>query len=351
MTARKTFAITLCAAALAVTLSGPGAARAAEIEKELVVRTEADKTTISGLVALFEKKYPGTKVIWTTMGSSESLVKSFREMPNPQADILTTKAFLMIKGIGDSMKQHGQAMFEPYKSKERARLDPRLIDKDGHWQTERWAARVIIYHEDAAKKYGDIKCLKDLLTWKGSFEYADPIKTGAGFSAVLTMIQNFGGWEKPEGGIDFAAKLAKARKMNNPETSTMIQMFTRKEIDAHWNFDIYFYRLMLQRKIPVRAVYPCEGTIFDANAVAILRNAKNPKAARAWVDLVLSKEAQAWIVANTFYRTAAKVEALPPEMKKIMIPGEERIRFDVPWNTIAERTTQYKQLWESRVAR
>lgn len=334
-------------------LSAMERAPAAEkLESELIVRTEADVKTISGLAKMFEAKYPATKVIYTaSMPSSESFVKSFNEMPNPQADILTTKAFFFIKGVSDSRQQHGQVMFEAYLSPERKRQNAKLMDQEGYWQTERWAARAIVYWADAAAKHGEINCWKDLLTWKGNFEYADPIKSGAGFSAVLGMVQAFGDWEKPEGAVEFGAKLEKARKMHHPGTDTMIQLFTRKELDAHWNFDIYYYRLALQRGLKVKAVYPCEGTIIDANAVGILRNAPHPKAARAWIDFVLSREAQEWLTGETFYRTAGLDVKLKPEMEAIKIAHEDRIRYDMPWELIAKMTPKYKELWEQKVLR
>jgi ABC-type Fe3+ transport system substrate-binding protein len=335
--------------AFAAIFSGSTFACGQALERELVIRTEADKETITGLARLFEAKYPGTRVIATTMGSSEIVIRTFREMPSPQADVLTTKHFMLMQAVEDSRRQQGESMLVAYRPKGLERLDPRLIDKDGYWFTERWAARAIVYHDEAAKKFGELKCFRDLMTWKGKFEYADPITQGSGFSAVLAMIQDFGGWERPEGGIRFAAELEKAQRMNHPATETMLQMFSRGETDAHWNFDSYHYRL-LKRGIASRAVYPCEGTIYDANAVSIVRNAKNPNAAKAWVDFVLSREAQEWLMATTFFRTAGFDVTPPPEMAN-KIPNEEAIRFDIPWDVVGARSNEYKQLWESQVQR
>ncbi|MEM8572904.1 MAG: hypothetical protein AAGG56_18705, partial [Pseudomonadota bacterium] len=85
---------------------------AAEIEDSLVIRTDADDEVMSYLVEVFEEKYPGVNVSYTTMNSMESLVKSFNEMPNPQADILTTKAHLLIKGNDDSIAKSGEPMLQ-----------------------------------------------------------------------------------------------------------------------------------------------------------------------------------------------------------------------------------------------
>ena len=166
---------------------------------------------------------------------------------------------------------------------------------------------------------------------------------------MLTFIQDFGGWDKPMGGIGFARKLERSRKMNHPGTSTMTQMFIRGELDAHWNADIYIWRIGLTKGIPVRAVYPKEGSIYSHNAVSILRGAKHPRAARAWIDHVTSREIQEWITKTTYTKTAATDVALPPEMAKIPVIGSENIVYDIPWPKVAEKTVEYKKLWQENV--
>lgn len=335
----------------------------AELEKELVVRTSADAEQANALKALFEKKHPGTKVIMAVaMGSAKSFTKCFTELPNPQADILTSKTWYFIRGTEDARKKHGIDMFMAYKSPQRARLNPALLDKDGFYNVERYDNRAIIYWADAAEKYGDIDSFQDLLTWKGSFEYADPIKTGAGFSFVQTVIQDFGpkknapdaerwmsGYLNPQGGIDFIAKLEKARKMAHPHTSTMVQMFARKEIDAHWNMESYYHRFRLARGYKLKACYPKEGTIITAATTGILNNCRNPNAAKAWIDFILSKEAQDWITNNIYYKTPAMDLKLPEQMLAHAIPHPERINVNVPEELIAEKTKQYKEMWNAAI--
>jgi len=325
-----------------------GTLYAAKLENKLVVRTEADATLASMLEKSFEQKYPGTDVIITTMGSGESFVKSFAEFPNPQADILTTKIYYFIKGIKDSKDQRGEVMFMAYKSPKRANQIPSLLDEDGYYQVERWAARAIIYWEDTAKRFGMPKGLKDLLTWKGKFDYADPVRYGSGFSFLQTAIQDMGGYENPMGGIEYLKKLHKVYDIKNPATSILVQMFETREIDAHWNFDIFLYRLT-KKGLSVKAIYPEEGTIISSNCVGILANCKHSNAAKAWIDFVLSEDTQKMITQQTYYRTAGKDVKIPEEMVKYPIPNADKINFQVPIELIAEKTKEYKRLFEEHV--
>ena len=336
-----------------------------KLEKELVVRSEGHEELLLMLKKEFQKLHPETDVIITNMDSSVSYKKSFSEMPNPQADILTTKKYFFIQGLADSQKMLGYPMFEKYLSPERKRLNPALLDKEGYYQTERWGARAILYHAAAEKKHGPIDSFADLLKWKGTFDYPNPITTGAGFSAIQTMIQDFPkdksgtqqeiwkrGYENPVGGVEYAALLKKAHpEMSHAGTSPMGQQFARGDIDAMWNFDIWYYQGVIQDGMKIKAVYPKEGTIISTNDVGILKNCQHPKAARAWIDFVLSKPIQTLFMEKTYYRTAAKDVPIPAAMKKIEISHPERINLEVDEEYVAKRTKEYKALWEEKVTK
>jgi len=336
-----------------------------KLEKELIVRSEAHQELCMTLKKEFEKLHPGTEVIITNMDSSVSFKKSFSEMPNPQADILTTKKYFFILGLADSQKKFGFPMFEKYLSPERKRMIPALMDTEGYYQTERWGARAILYHIDAEKKYGPIDSFADLLKWKGSFDYPNPITTGAGFSAIQTMIQDFPkdksgtqqeiwkrGYENPIGGVEYAAALKKAHpEMAHAGTSAMGQQFTRGDLNAMWNFDIWYYSGVIQDGLKIKAVYPKEGTIVSTNDVGILKNCPHPNAARAWIDFVLSKNIQSLLTETTYYRTAGKDVPIPAAMKKIEIAHPERINLAVDEEYVAKRTKEYKALWEEKVTK
>jgi len=98
MKTRASFPLTLIVLIWGSLFLGTAASQG-KLEKELVVRTEAHQELCMMLKKEFEKLHPGTEVIITNMDSSVSFKKSFSEMPNPQADILTTKTYFFIQGI------------------------------------------------------------------------------------------------------------------------------------------------------------------------------------------------------------------------------------------------------------
>jgi len=61
---------------------------------------------------------------------------------------------------------------------------------------------------------------------------------------------------------------------------------------------------------PVDFVFPKEGVSIVTEPTAILRNTKNPEAARAFVDFVLSKEGQELAVSQGYF--PARKDVKPP---------------------------------------
>jgi iron(III) transport system substrate-binding protein len=77
----------------------------------------------------------------------------------------------------------------------------------------------------------------------------------------------------------------------------------------------------------VEFVFPAEGVTAVTEPVAILKTAKNPEAARAFVDFLLSKDGQA-LAAKQGYLPARKDVAPPPGF-----PAPEAVQIipiDVP---------------------
>ena len=58
----------------------------------------------------------------------------------------------------------------------------------------------------------------------------------------------------------------------------------------------------------IQVVYPVEGTVFLPAQIGIVKNAKNVENAKAFVDFMLSEEAQRFLAENTTSRNVREVE-------------------------------------------
>jgi iron(III) transport system substrate-binding protein len=48
----------------------------------------------------------------------------------------------------------------------------------------------------------------------------------------------------------------------------------------------------VEKGLPIKIVFPSEGTGYEVGGMALVKGAKNPEQARAWIDWALTKEAQ-----------------------------------------------------------
>lgn len=58
----------------------------------------------------------------------------------------------------------------------------------------------------------------------------------------------------------------------------------------------------------IQVVYPVEGTVFLPAQIGIVKNAKNVENAKAFVDFMLSEDAQRFLAENTTSRNVREVE-------------------------------------------
>lgn len=84
---------------------------------------------------------------------------------------------------------------------------------------------------------------------------------------------------------------------------------------------------------PFDFVYPKEGASLYANWMDIIKNAPHPKAAQAFVNHVLTPEAQ-MILAGGLYGPSNRSVVLPPEMARKAPYGEVRIKSLVPLDRV-----------------
>ncbi len=55
------------------------------------------------------------------------------------------------------------------------------------------------------------------------------------------------------------------------------------------------------------------------------------------------------ITEQTYYRTAGKDVQLPQGMTEYLIPNADKINLDIPEELVAEKTTEWKRLFEENI--
>jgi iron(III) transport system substrate-binding protein len=272
----------LTAAALMAGLSG-GPARAAS--GKLVLYTSQPDKIAAETVAAFNKREPQVEVEIFRSGTTEIINKIQAELVGgaPRADVL----FIADAVSMEQLKADG-------------RLASYAVDKT--YFGTKLITTGIIYNKAAPTVP---KSWKDLLKpeAKGQVVLPSPLYSGAAaihMAAIEAM---------PMLGTNYymqlAANGADAAKGNGAVVTSVAGG------QKMYGVIVEFMALNAKAKgSPVDFVFPAEGVSAVTEPVAILKTARNPDAARAFVRFVLSKEGQELAVAQGFL--PARTDVAPP---------------------------------------
>jgi iron(III) transport system substrate-binding protein len=241
-----------------------------------------------GMANAFEKA-TGTRVAVLQKATGEMLAQIKAEKDNPKGDVWWA-------GPGDAYLQAAEeGLLEPYRSPNVAQLHP-------------WAQRITeISKDQVSGVYGGIlaltynteladqrkpaapKCWKDLLDpkYKNEVMLSNPNSSGTAYLMLATLVQIFG--------EDEAFKYMKALNAN-------VSSYARSGIgpgSAVKRGEVAIGSTVLHGVIddiaqgfPVKPVLPCEGVGYEVGSMAIIKGARNPQAARKFVDWALTVDAQ-----------------------------------------------------------
>jgi len=272
------------------------------------------------MVTAFERK-TGIKVAMTRKSSGEVYAQVKAEATNPRAD-------LWWGGTGDP---HVQAAEEgltlEYRSPNLDQLHP--------WAQDQWkrtqqrtvgifaGAMGIGFNTKllAAKKIPEPKCWADLLDprLKDEVQMADPNSAGTAYNALASIVQLMG----EDKGFDYLKKLHRNVNQYTKSGAAPAKALSLGETAVGINFQHDLVPFVLEGA-PIKIVSPCEGTGYEIGSMSIIKGARNLKAARAWYDWALTREAQeAGPLARVSYQVPANRSAkTSPEA-----PDFSRIKF------------------------
>jgi iron(III) transport system substrate-binding protein len=279
----------LRAAVAALTLAATiPAAHAAE--DKLVLYTSQPSGQMEDVLALFKEKHPDIEVEMFRSGTTEVLNKLQAEVAAgaPQADVLL---------IADSVAMtalKNQDLLQPYEGADVSLLPEGQYDAEKYFFGTKLITTGIIYNTAAGVPKPE--SWEDLLApeAKDQVIMPSPLYSGAAVIHVATMTND------PQFGWGYFEKLAANGAVAGKGNGSVRDAVARGE-KAYGVIIEYMAFDQKAKGSPVDFVFPKEGVTAINQPIAILKTAKNVKAAQAFIDFQLSKDAAQQSVKQAYF--------------------------------------------------
>jgi iron(III) transport system substrate-binding protein len=267
---------------------------AAKKEGKLVIYAATDTKAAEPLVKDFNALYPDVKVEYNDMNSTEIYNRYISEVAagGTTADVLWSSAMdLQVKLANDGYGLQ-------YKSAEAAALPAWASMKDTAYGTT-FEPAVFVYNkrqvtgDEIPQTHADFAKLLTTKTdkFKDKVITYDIEKSGVGFMFITQdMKANDKFW-------DVAKAMGTAAVRVQSSTGTMLERISSGENLLGYNI-LGSYALVRAKKDPnIGVVIPKDYTLVLSRVQFISKTAKNPNAAKLWIDYILSKRGQT-VIAN-----------------------------------------------------
>jgi iron(III) transport system substrate-binding protein len=258
----------------------PAAASAQEASGKLVLYTSQPNTDAQQTIDAFKARHPKVDASFVRDGTPRVLAKLRAEIEagGPQADVLLIADSVTMEGL----KKEGRLL-----AHERADVSAYPAgthDPQKHWFATKLITTGIVYNAKAPFKPAS---WTDLLKpeAKGQVVMPSPLNSGAALIHAATLTGNLpGGWRYYEG-----------LKGNGALAGGGNGDILKSVAGGEKLFGVIVDFMPIREKAkgaPVEFVFPQEGVSAVTEPAAILHGTKNPDAAKAFIDFLLSKEGQ-----------------------------------------------------------
>jgi len=330
----------LCLLALAVLAASCGDGRT-----PLVVYSPHGRDLLMLMEKSFEAKHPNVDVRWLDMGSQEVYDRVRSEGANPQADVwFGGPQTIFSRGAAEGLL----APFRPswagsVPAASRAAGDLYF----GSYRT----APVLVYNSQAVKREEAPADWDDLLDprWKGKILIRDPLASGTMrtlFGMILARSVKETG--NPDRGWQWLRRLDVQTKEYVQNPALLMEKLNRREgLITVWELTDMLWQA--KRGAPLGYRFARSGTPVIDDSVGLVKGAKHPAEARAFIEYVGSVEAQELAAREAFRlpaRTDIPPERLPQWAREVL---RDMVPADVDWEMIAKNGQPWMTTWDRTV--
>ncbi len=318
---------------LALVLATGAAAR-----EKVTIYTSLETDETVKYLELARKEMPDLQIDIIRLSTGELGARMLAEKDNPQADLVWGWA---VTGMEEFIPR---GLFESYKPRGVEKLDQRFVHPQHLYVgMDMYIAAFCVNTKVLKEKNLPMpKGWHDLLDprFKGLVTMPNPVASGTGFLQVSSILQMNGAREGKEDGWDFLKKLDANIGQYIKSGSRPARMTAAGEFAVGASFDFVVAELKKQG-FPVEFVFPIEGAGYEVEANALLKGAKNPRAARRFLDWAISEGAMREYAKFKYGVTLPGIPTRPdlPKLSDIKL-------YPMDFNWQARNSEAIKKKWE-----
>lgn len=293
----------------------------------------------------FERLNPDIDVRWLDLGSQEVLDRLRLERVNPQADVwFGGPTTLFERGIAESL-------LAPYRPSWADRVDSSGIGADDLYYPAYRTPAIIAYNNAAVPDSLAPQDWDEVLEpkWRDKVLIRDPVASGTMRAIWGLIIQR--GLQRTG---DTAWGMAWLRRLDGQTRTYALspalldaKLARQEGLVTLWDLpDILIAR---SKGMPFGYTFPRSGTVVIDDAIALVRDARHPEAARRFIEYVGSVDGQV-LAAEGVWRLPARHD-LPPERVPAWVADVEARMIVEPmdWALLTREGSKWMGYWDQQV--
>ena len=281
----------------------PAMVAAAEKEGKVVWYASVDVKVAEAVKKAFKEKYPKIDVDVERSGSERIFQRINQEYQSgiKNVDVVNSS------DASHFLYWKQQGWLAKHAPPDTQKFPAQGSDPDGHYFPWRSSLSVMAYNttlvpeKDAPTGYADLLDPK----WKGKLVKAHPGYSGTALTGTYAITKALG-WE-------YLEKLSKQGVQQLQSTTATPKSIASGERAVMVDGNEYNMFIEIQKKSPVKIVYPKEGTPFVTSPTAIFKDAAHPNAARVFQNFIYTQPVQQMLVSEGGQRSLHPDVKEPPE--------------------------------------
>jgi len=301
----------------------------AKAESRVLLYTSVPQQLATQFSNAFMKKRPDIRVEIYRAGSTEvgAKIAAEREVGGIRADLL----WLADAPVYYDLRKRGELY--SYISPEAKAIPADLKDAKGFFTAGRLINMIIAVNTEVIPLKDAPKSWKDFPGVGKKAAMGNPLYSGSNFVTVAAFVRKDGNWSW----FERARANGVAVVRGNSEAATAL---AGKEFGVAMTLD-YIVQGLINKGAPLSIVWPADGAISVPSPIAIIKGTKNPNGSKAFVDYVLSKEGQEFLVKQQVIPVREDVN--PPAG----LPSAKAIKFmPIPYEWASDNAPSIREQFE-----